>query len=175
MYKNDYFVFWYLTCWKFRFLQSFSDFQNLFNLFENIFPLAGNPENRRWGSFGYIGLLTMLGCSIHTSLKFLGIAWFLSKNEQGNLKTTTFKQHPHQSQVFGNCLLFCQFFFKKTIRCHSKSVLAIFYPVTPPKYSVNVYMRFLKLNVNWHFITTYLPTSSCQRSFRMAPDMYMIM
>jgi len=35
---------------------------------------TGNPENRRWGSFGYIGLLTMLGCSIHTSLKFLGIA-----------------------------------------------------------------------------------------------------
>ena len=35
---------------------------------------TGKPENRRWGSFGYIGLLTMLGCNIHTSLKFLGIA-----------------------------------------------------------------------------------------------------
>merc|ERR1711944_251485 len=32
---------------------------------------TGNPENRRWGSFGYIGLLTLLGCSIHTSLKLL--------------------------------------------------------------------------------------------------------
>lgn len=32
---------------------------------------TGNPENRRWGSFGYIGLLTLLGCSIHTSMKLL--------------------------------------------------------------------------------------------------------
>merc|ERR1712025_1348099 len=35
---------------------------------------TGNPENRRWGSFGYIGLLTLLGCSIHSSLRCLGIA-----------------------------------------------------------------------------------------------------
>ena len=33
--------------------------------------LLGNPENRRWGSFGYIGLLTLLGCSVHTAIKLL--------------------------------------------------------------------------------------------------------
>ena len=43
---------------------------SLFFIF--FFLLPGNPENRRWGSFGYIGLLTLLGCSIHTSLKLLG-------------------------------------------------------------------------------------------------------
>jgi len=74
---------------------------------------TGNPENRRWGSFGYIGLLTMLGCSIHTSLKFLGIAWvFLSKYGRENLKTTTFKQHSHQPQVFGHCLNFLTTFHR---------------------------------------------------------------
>lgn len=63
------------------------DFKNQFDLF------AGNPENRRWGSFGYIGLLTMLGCSIHTSLKFLGIAWIFVKKWAGkfekNIQTAT--------------------------------------------------------------------------------------
>ena len=37
--------------------------------------LLGNPENRRWGSFGYIGLLTLLGCSVHTAIKLLS-NWF---------------------------------------------------------------------------------------------------
>ena len=42
----------------------------------NVFlTLLGNPENRRWGSFGYIGLLTLLGCSVHTAIKLLS-NWF---------------------------------------------------------------------------------------------------
>nr|ADU33211.1 microsomal glutathione S-transferase 3 [Pinctada imbricata] len=34
---------------------------------------TGDPEKRRWGSFGYIGLLTLLGCSVGTALKLLEI------------------------------------------------------------------------------------------------------
>lgn len=35
---------------------------------------TGNPENRRWGAFGYLGLLTLLGCTVHTSAKMIGWA-----------------------------------------------------------------------------------------------------
>ena len=154
MYKNDYFVFWYLTCWKFRFLQSFSDFQNLFNLFENIFPLAGNPENRRWGSFGYIGLLTMLGCSIHTSLKFLGIAWVFCQNMGGKIWKQQRSNSIHTSLKFlGIAWIFWQLFIEIIIRIHSKIMLPKFLPC----YITYQVLTFLTLNGHWHFISTYLP------------------
>ncbi|CAL4239637.1 unnamed protein product, partial [Meganyctiphanes norvegica] len=35
---------------------------------------TGDPKKRTWGSFGYIGLFTMLYCTIRLSAKMLG--WF---------------------------------------------------------------------------------------------------
>ncbi|XP_069135656.1 glutathione S-transferase 3, mitochondrial-like [Argopecten irradians] len=32
---------------------------------------TGEPEKRRWGTFGYIGLLTMLGCSVGVAVRQL--------------------------------------------------------------------------------------------------------
>ncbi|XP_062601591.1 glutathione S-transferase 3, mitochondrial-like [Saccostrea cucullata] len=34
---------------------------------------TGEPEKRRWGSFGYIGLITMLGCTVGVALRQLKV------------------------------------------------------------------------------------------------------
>ena len=32
---------------------------------------SGNPERRRRGAFGYLGLLALVGCSVHTGIKMI--------------------------------------------------------------------------------------------------------
>ena len=137
------------------------------NIFENIFSLAGNPENRRWGSFGYIGLLTMLGCSIHTSLKFLGIAWIFVKVwagqfENNNVQTafTPASSFWALPEFFDNFSSKSKLGFIQKLRCQN------FYPVTSPSKSPYIENFHPKRALTLCF---YLPTSSCQRSFRMTP------